>query len=192
MENLLGERDSLAFGGANIGMIGNQNRPRRRRIGRSRAWTNGHVGDLGEVGVEGDADDGRTRKFLRTRLEVIRPIDFVLHTQLMDAGPSHATIGPNSVLVLHTQLLDTGPSHAAIGPISVLVLHTQLLDTGPSHAAIGPISVLVLHTQLLDTGPSHAAIGPISVLVLHTQLLDTGPSHAAIGPQIRVVLHTPL
>ncbi|BAT84264.1 hypothetical protein VIGAN_04158300 [Vigna angularis var. angularis] len=103
-----------------------------------------------------------------------KPIDFVLHTQLMDAGPSHAAIGPISVLVLHTQLLDIGPSHAAIGPISVPVLHTQLLDTGPSHAAIGPISVPVLHTQLLDLSRFLSFTRSYWTLVLHTQLLDLG------------------
>lgn len=71
LENLPGERDSLAFGSANIGTIGNRGVVELRAAGAGggagpgggelaevELGPGGHVGDLGEVGVEGDADDG--------------------------------------------------------------------------------------------------------------------------------------
>jgi len=71
LENLPGERDSIAFGVVNLGMIGNRGvveliaagarggaGPGGGELAEVELGPGGHVGDLGEEGVEGDADDG--------------------------------------------------------------------------------------------------------------------------------------
>jgi len=71
LENLPGERDSLAFGVVNLVLIGNRGvveftaagagggaGPGGGELAEVELGPGGHVGDLGEVAVEGDADDG--------------------------------------------------------------------------------------------------------------------------------------
>jgi len=71
LENLPGERDSLAFGVANLVVFRNRGvveliaagagggaGPGGGELAEVELGPGGHVGDLGEEGVEGDADDG--------------------------------------------------------------------------------------------------------------------------------------
>ncbi|KOM45132.1 hypothetical protein LR48_Vigan06g043800 [Vigna angularis] len=80
MENLPGERDSLTFGDANIEMIGNQGvvelsstgagvgaGPSDDELAEVELGPGEHIRDLGEVGVEGNADDGKLKACARRK-----------------------------------------------------------------------------------------------------------------------------